>query len=215
MGLSKATILILAAGRSSRMGIPKGLLNYHGQSWLLQQLEWIKQNGPNKVILVLGFQSESYLNQISWLGKSLNSWHEYNNIKIKTIINPRPELGSFSSLQKAIPTLLQLNLREGFFMLPIDVPCPNKLTLEKLFPIEHEVFPAVTTPIFKNQGGHPVYLNRAFLEKLNSVPINSIDARLDQQIASLENQNKISVEDSRVILNLNFPEEWEDFSKLS
>jgi CTP:molybdopterin cytidylyltransferase MocA len=111
-----------------------------------------------------------------------------------------------------IPFLLKLSQTDGVFLLPVDVPCPSTCVWKQLFPSELLDSPAASIPQYKNQGGHPVFLNRAFLKKLGALPF---DSRLDQQIGALENKTRILTDDSRVGLNLNTPEDWKKFSGLT
>ncbi|MBT4791957.1 MAG: NTP transferase domain-containing protein [Halobacteriovoraceae bacterium] len=215
MELTYTPVIILAAGKSSRMGQPKGLLKYHGQLWIEQQFNWIKANGFKRIILVLGYHNESFLQQIPWLNQSLNSWYIHENLEVKTLINKAPERGSFSSLQEAISPVLALNQSTGAFLLPIDVPCPSKKTWLQLCPKTSTSKPMANIPIFENKGGHPVYLNNLFLKKLSLIPTESEDARLDYQIDKLESQTRIHIDDNNILFNLNDKKAWEDFLKLT
>jgi len=48
-------LILLAGGRSSRMGIPKGLLDYHGHPWLLEQLRRFKAVSGKLAVVVLRY----------------------------------------------------------------------------------------------------------------------------------------------------------------
>jgi CTP:molybdopterin cytidylyltransferase MocA len=98
-------LILLAGGRSSRMGTPKGLLNYHGHPWLIEQLLRFKAASGKRVIVVLGFHQAPYFEQIPWLVNAVTNPVEQLGLKISAVINPVPEHGQFSSLQAAIAFL--------------------------------------------------------------------------------------------------------------
>ncbi len=58
MSLKKIPLVILAAGKSSRMGFPKGLLSYRGKKLLQHQIENFFQLGGETVVVVLGEHRE-------------------------------------------------------------------------------------------------------------------------------------------------------------
>ena len=54
----RSAVVVLAAGRSSRMGEPKGLVVVEGRTWIDRQLEAL---GRRRAVLVLGHDRERYL----------------------------------------------------------------------------------------------------------------------------------------------------------
>jgi molybdopterin-guanine dinucleotide biosynthesis protein A len=64
-------LILLAGGRSSRMGTPKGLLDYHGHPWLVEQVKRFKAASGKQVIIVLGFHQDPYFEKIPWLVKAV------------------------------------------------------------------------------------------------------------------------------------------------
>lgn len=191
-------IIILAAGDSQRMGIPKGLLDYHGKPFLSYQIESLFEIGFTDIIVVLGKDSTIYQENIPKLKKST------------VIVNPQPDRGSFSSLQSG---LFGLNdkYRSGIFILPIDVPCPSKEVWEQLAEGLSSSDVNVAIPEFNNKRGHPVLLSDEFRKHLQTC---SSDSRLDFEIRKqkeLQRAKIISVNDKNITLNLNTLEEWEAF----
>jgi CTP:molybdopterin cytidylyltransferase MocA len=142
--IKKFPLILLAGGRSSRMGTPKGLLDYQGHPWLLEQFRRFNAVSGRQVVIVLGFQHEQYVERIPWLEKAINQTLQQLGLLISVVINPTPDYGQFSSLQSAIsflqdnhPNLAELKTPNselvrlgdpifGAFILPVDVPCPGK-----------------------------------------------------------------------------------------
>ncbi len=189
MKLSSLPLVILAAGKSSRMGFPKGLMPYCGKKLLQYQIEHFFSLGGKKIVVVLGEHRERYLNEIPALANC------------QLAFNDQVDLGPFYSLQ------LALNLLEhekGAFLLPMDTPGANPSVWKSLAK-GHQGKEWVTIPTFEGRGGHPIILNQSFFKTLVSVDPQSEDARLDGQIKklSLERILRLPVKDSRIRLNVN------------
>jgi molybdenum cofactor cytidylyltransferase len=225
-------LILLAGGRSSRMGRPKGLLDYRGQPWLIEQLRRFKSVSGKQVVVVLGFHQEPYFKKIPWLEKAVGRTVRQLGLEISVVINPRAEQGQFSSLKCAI-TSIQTN-KSGFaerrtpnaersftslkipgaFILPVDVPCPGKEVFEKLVEaFSHSMDAAI--PRYQSRGGHPVLLGGEFLGRLAKVPLPSPLARLDLQIQALPVKRTafVPVEDRSICLNMNVLDEFQDYSQ--
>jgi len=56
--------VILAGGKSARMGKPKGLLDFFGSFWLEDQLRRLKLGGIKTVYIGLGYDSNEYFKAI-------------------------------------------------------------------------------------------------------------------------------------------------------
>lgn len=182
------------------MGEAKGLIHAHGKPWLECQLDRFRDVGGKRVMIVLGYEKERYLEAISWLKRADGRWFEKDGLARLMVINEAPEHGPFSSITAAARALRE----EGAFVLPVDVPVPEKDVWEGLAkglcgPIQ------VCVPVFNDKGGHPVLLASAFLEMLTKLPVDSAESRLDLKIRKLgENQKaRISVNDERILRNMN------------
>ncbi|MBA4392008.1 MAG: hypothetical protein C0407_00480, partial [Desulfobacca sp.] len=64
-------LILLAGGKSSRMGTPKGLLDYQGNLWLFEQLSRFQAASGKRVVIVLGFHHDQYFEKIPWLRAAL------------------------------------------------------------------------------------------------------------------------------------------------
>lgn len=202
---TKCTAIVLAAGKSSRMGVPKGLLKYKHTFWLLEQINRISQTNIKQVLIVLGHHKEDYLKTIPWLSKALHSSYSYGTIKLRVCINSNPEAGSFSSLQTGLQRVTNTH---RVVICPIDVPFfPSTLSLL----LSHRN--NVIIPTFEHKKGHPVILSTKFWNLLLAINPHSKQARLDTQIKLLPiNQiSQIEVNDALVIKNINCPNEWKDY----
>ena len=191
-------VIILAAGESQRMGELKGLLDYKGKPFLSFQIEQIEKIGFWEIIVVLGKDFKVYQDKIP----------ELKDIIIT--VNPHPDKGQFSSIQYGLLALSKVS-HAGVFILPVDVPCPNRSVWEQLAKGLSSFDVNVSIPEFKGKKGHPVLLSDEFKQHLLKC---SPDSRLDFEINKQKDKQKakiISVKDKNITRNLNTPEEWEEF----
>jgi len=207
-------LIILAAGKSSRMGVPKGLLEWQGQSWLEEQLSRFALAGGSYAVVVLGYQIENYQQQLPWVTGHINNWkqHQESGLCLGIAVNPDPARGMFSSLQIGIHAILnRLSLNhKGSFVLPIDVPAPEARIWTKLQEVLLTQTAEVSLPRFDDEKrGHPVLLSQSFSKRLLLLEPHQ---RLDYEIAKL-GKDEVHFSDflDHADLNLNTPNDWNQF----
>lgn len=196
--MNKIPVIILAAGESKRMGIPKGLLNYQGKTFLSYQIDQVSNMGFSKIVVVLGKNEKIYQEKIPELKKHT------------IIVNPAPEKGQFSSIQYGLLEISKES-QSGVFILPVDVPCPNRTVWELLVEGLISSDSNVSIPEYEGKKGHPVLLSEEFKQYLLTC---KTDSRLDFEIKKQQDMQKakiISVKDIKITYNLNTLEEWEKF----
>lgn len=201
-----APVILLAAGRSSRAGEPKGLIDVHGQPWLACQLERMAECHVPRVVVVLGFGWDAYRAAFPWIDRAHAGALAVMGVEVQVARNLDPDRGPFSSLVCGIERLG----RESAFVLPIDVPCPGRVVWHALSLALAEGSRDAAIPMYQGKGGHPVLGSAAFLERLRRTPIDAADARLDAKLRALPAPTlaRIEVDDVRVGMNLNTPEDW-------
>ena len=90
-------LILLAAGKSSRMGQPKGLLKINGKSWISQQVETFASYSESEVIVVAGAEFAEYESELK----------DFDQVSL--IENTQVDLGPFSSIQLAASHVLSTN----------------------------------------------------------------------------------------------------------
>jgi molybdenum cofactor cytidylyltransferase len=86
---SSTSIVVLAAGNSSRLGLPKQLLQYKNKSFLRHIVEIALEVRASEVIAVLGFESDRIR-------------HECDDLPIRTVLNHDWPEGIASSIRAGI-----------------------------------------------------------------------------------------------------------------
>lgn len=200
--------VLLAGGKSERMGIAKGLLEYQNTYWILEQINRISTSTVTEVYIGLGHHSQEYLNKLPLLKQAQLDFALYKNVKVRVVINQNPELGPFSTIQTV---LHQIPKNKSVLINPIDVPILNTAELQTIIETQNQV----VLPNFEGKNGHPIKLQTAFWNPLLQLNPADENSRLDLEIKKL-NVSKITqieVTDSSILKNLNTPNDWIEFSK--
>ncbi len=198
-------LIILAGGKSSRMGTPKGLLDYKGDYWILEQISRYRSIDYPEVIVGLGHDSESYLDKITWFKNALNKSYTYRGVEVKVVINPTPEKGKFSTL---VHVLKKVEIGKDVLILPVDVPLLTSVELKKVI----EVNSGIVLPRCNNDNGHPVKIAASIWSTFFKVPLKNKEARLDFLIKKFKlNITLVDVLDNSVNQNINTLKKWSDY----
>ena len=134
------TLIILAAGYSSRMKKLKALLPIGGASALERVITAGKLAGCSDIRVGTGHQAPS-LSQVI-LGQGVREIH-----------NPHFAEGMFSSIQRGVEAVSDAS--EGFFILPVDYPLVPAQLLEDLMLAHQEKPTSFMVPTFMGKKGHP------------------------------------------------------------
>jgi molybdenum cofactor cytidylyltransferase len=202
-----ADVVVLAAGRSSRMGEPKGLVDYDGRPWLEHQLAALREH---RVVLVLGEDRDQYERAMPELVRSVESLADDVAAPCRhviVVINPAPDRGPFSSLQEG---LRAVRPGERAFVLPVDVPAASAPVWTALVDaLEENPEASAAIPCVGGRGGHPVLLAAGLIAELLALrPVwGTAEPRLDHELRR-RLVARVPVDDSRVGLNLNTRQDW-------
>ena len=143
--------IILAGGASSRMGSPKPLLRWGGETFL-DRLIGVLGVVCNPVIAVLGYQAAEVAAGMARTGE------------VTTVTNPNPEGGQLSSLQcglRAVPAGC-----ETVMFVPVDHPAVQRSTVEALARALTSGGAAIAIPRYQGRRGHPVCVRRELADEL-------------------------------------------------
>lgn len=191
MNVKKISAVVLAGGKSSRMGCPKPLLKIGDKTFFQIISEKILKAGIKNIYLVLGADSE-------YIKSNLNT----ENMAI--IINNSWKKGQLSSLQAAIRNVK--NDTEGIMMFLIDHPEVKVLTIKKLIKAFEAENADVVVPEYNGRGGHPVIFSSSVFKALLDAPLNE-GAR-----AVVRNKNyikrRIIVNDSCILQDIDTMDEF-------
>jgi molybdenum cofactor cytidylyltransferase len=145
--------IVLAGGASSRMGAPKPLLTYEGETFL-DRLTRLFAVHCAPVVAVVGHHAEAIAQGLAHPERAL------------LVLNPRPERGQLSSLQCGLRALAAAPC--PVFFHPVDIPALAPATLARLCAAWHEAPPdtLILQPAFEGRTGHPVLIAPAIAAEL-------------------------------------------------
>jgi molybdenum cofactor cytidylyltransferase len=193
--LSFGTI-ILAAGRSRRMGRPKLLLPWGKTSVLGHLLSQWRTLGAKQIAVVRGQDDQALTSELNRFAQPV---FEY-------IVNPAPEHGMFSSLQCAArwtgwkPDLTHFAVTLG------DQPHLSRETLEAILDFSASHADKICQPRQDGHRRHPVFLPRWALERLAASTAQDFRQFLDQW---KEVSAYCELADPALMLDLDSPNDYE------
>ncbi|NOU46090.1 MAG: NTP transferase domain-containing protein [Bacteroidales bacterium] len=191
MSLPKNDAIILAAGRSARYGQAKFSLKFDAEITFLEKIvaEYIAF-GCENIVVVVNTESLDLLQDSQFFHKS----------EAKSVINPNPESGRFSSIKIGMAALKESN---ATFIQNVDNPFVNLNMLHQLADNLTEY--AGICPTFHGKGGHPLLLSEKLVIALKS---ENYHVDFKQFLTGFEIQ-KMEVNDPGVLANINTREDYE------
>ncbi len=189
--------ILLSAGESSRMGTPKALLDWFGQSLVLAQAEALFEGGVNRVIVVTG----AHHNEIS------DTIADQPNITVAA--NPDWSRGKTTSIKSGLRELS--SSCQTLIVLAVDQPRPAWVINQAIQSHLHSKCP-VTSPRYSGHGGHPLLFDAALLPELSNISeehegLRNVMKRYDQAM------NRVYFDNPVVRFDLNTPDDYENALK--
>ncbi|DAC39045.1 MAG TPA: hypothetical protein D7I00_07100 [Candidatus Poseidoniales archaeon] len=154
-------VILLAAGRSSRLGQPKALVDVHGQPLIQRLMSRLHQLNDVEVTIVT---NTDLLADLMLLCPSAH-----------VVLNPDPEKGRTGSVQRGLSSILERNgrLPRKVLLVPVDRPGWSVEIVRNLLQMETS-----SCPVWDKRGGHPLFIvgddiNAVYLAK-GDVPLSSL-----------------------------------------
>ena len=187
--------VVLAAGRSARMGSPKALLDFLGRPFAVRILEAMEALEVKTRLIVLGPDAPRIQPAIAG--------HDCMIVE-----NPEPDTGPIASLRGALRALQPLQ-PSAVLVWPVDLPHVRGTTVERILEAHRRTGPAVVVPTFGERRGHPVIWGSALFDDL----LEDRDATREGARAVLRKHQRqvmsVPVDDPAVTDELNTPEDYE------
>lgn len=180
--------IILAAGASQRMGSPKALLDYRGETFL------------NRLTRVLGVISDPVIAVLGYHAAEIRA-HAGDGARL--VVNPAPERGQLSSLQTGLAALPAE--AEGFAFMPIDCPAVREDTVRSLAAnfAARDASTLFVIPRYGDKRGHPVFATRRIAEELLALPLT---AKASDVVHGHVNRTQyVDVGDSGILVDVDDP----------
>lgn len=188
--------IILSAGESSRMGIPKLSLQFDENNIFLQKIvKEFMDFGCNEIIVVINEIGNKYLKE--------NKVFLPENVKI--VINKHPEWHRFYSLKIGVNALSETN---NCFVHNVDNPFVSQSTLENLTKKTNKA--DYINPQYDGKGGHPFLISCLIQNDIKSATEDELHLK---EFLNKYKRLKVDVADEKILANINTKEEYKKYFK--
>jgi len=185
--------LILAAGESSRMGIPKATLTWRGRTFLELIVQTLREGGLERMVVVLGHKAENIQRQV-----------EIEPAQV--VINPDYRSGQTSSLQVGLQALMADEL-EAVLLCLVDHPAVSGETVRRIVAAFRQCGAPVVVPTYQDRRGHPILVGRQVFDELLGLSCN---AGADSVVRKYRAQTRfVEVEDEGVVIDVDDLESYQ------
>jgi molybdenum cofactor cytidylyltransferase len=147
-------LILLAGGASERLGRPKQLLTYRGQTLLRHSLKTAITSQAKPVIVVLGANSEALKNEIK-------------NFNTHVVVNAGWQEGMASSIRSGMQAVTEINpAAEGIILMVCDQPFVTSDLLNELIATHRKTGKQIVACGYEDTFGPPVFFHHALFQDL-------------------------------------------------
>lgn len=191
LALESVTAILLAAGKSTRMGKLKSLLTWGEYTLIEYQVNSLLNSKIDQVIVVLGHRNQELTNYI-------------DKFPINIVVNEDYTLGKSTSIKKGMNSVS--NNESDFLFLSVDQPRKPEL-IDSLIDFHFQNKSLISYPIYNNRGGHPIIFNRAFKTEIEN--INECTFGLKNIITNnSEKVKRLELYNNQCLIDLNIYEDY-------
>jgi molybdenum cofactor cytidylyltransferase len=186
--------IILAAGRSTRMGRPKALLmTADGVTFVARLIHMLSGGGVDGPIVV-GRSDDVELQR------------EVDSAGARFVTNPDADAGGqLSSLLCGLHKADRPGIR-GLMVTPVDAPMVTPETISRLIDVFRTTSAPIVRPRYQGRNGHPVIFSRELFDDLrHASPATGAKAVLRAHENSIIN---VDVDDPGVVADIDTPEDY-------
>ena len=192
--MKKVAGLILAAGKSERMGRPKALLPFQRSCFLTHIFTEATHSELTGVTVVLGHQSDAILKALP-------------EIEPHSLLNRDYEFGQLSSLQCGLKHLSSAQ-PDGVMVFLIDHPMVHRTLVNQLIEGFSRNTSSIVIPSFEHRRGHPMIFGAELFNELLAAPLDqgaiTVVRKHAHDILHLE------VDEPGVLVDIDTPEAYEE-----
>lgn len=147
--------VVLAAGESRRMGMPKPLLRFGDKTFLEQIVSVLRRSDLDGVTVVLGAQAARVRASIDLA-------------EVDVVVNEDYRKGQLSSLAVGIKSLPPQ--AEALLLCLVDNPLISTETVDRIIGAFRQTGRPIVLPVYEGRRGHPALFVRALFDELLQAP---------------------------------------------
>jgi len=188
--------IVLAAGRSARMGRAKALLPIAGgETFLSRVIKTLIEGGVDDVVVVLGYEPEPIVADLASRG-----------LAARYIVNENFDAGQLSSLVTGLRVIDRPGIEAALVTL-VDVPLVRSATVRAVVDRYRRARPPIVRPVCGDRHGHPLLIDRGLFGALRSAD-PSVGAK-EIVRAHASKAGDVEVNDEGAFRDVDCPEEYE------
>lgn len=184
------SVILLAAGQSSRMRTFKPLLPFGTSSLYGFQLQQLAEIGAEETIVVLGANADQLRSRTP--------------SQVSAVFNPDHPTGRASSIRAGVT---QAKSNRDVLIISVDQPRPAwflRRLIDRHFDGEH----LVSLPTYRGRNGHPTVFSHTLRDELLAVEERSQGLKAVVRRHATE-INRVDIDSEWAVVNLNRPEDYE------
>ena len=186
--------VVLAAGKSTRMGRPKATLPLGPDTFLTRVIKTFQQAGVEDVVVVVGHERESVVESVISRG-----------LAARFVVNESYESGQLSSIVAAIRAIDRPGVT-GMLLTLVDVPLASSDTVRGVVERYRSTHAPVVRPVNGDRHGHPVVIDRSLFDVLRAASPSTGAKPIVRAHASP--LGDIVVEDEGCFMDIDTPEDY-------
>jgi len=197
----KCAGIILAAGKSSRMGTLKSNLKFNNKKTFLTKIvDSLRDSGIVDIFVVAGYKADE-----------VQQFHK--GLDVRFVFNPDYEKeGQISSLKSALRVIGSDYF--GTIMCLIDHPAVTPETISKLIEEANNRSDVIVIPRYCKKTGHPVYIGRKlFPEIINLKPDYPLNRFINRNLKPAKKVLYIDVADKYILQDIDTQTDYLEFQK--
>lgn len=190
----RCTVVVLAAGESSRMGRPKALLDWHGRPLIQHILATARQGGCTGSIVVLGRDAEQVMTRAD-LGDAT------------VLINPDPARGQISSIRLGMENLDFST--DCCLVWPVDCPLVQASDVRALidsYAKWRASLMRIFLPVHNGRRGHPMLVDIGFRQPFMELPAGATARKVIED--NHTQVKEVPTDNAGVLVDIDTPEEY-------
>lgn len=189
--------IVLAAGRSRRMGRPKALLKIGAETFLERAISTLSKGGCEPVLVVTGPEDLPEPASIARAARASGA---------DVCVNPAPESEQIDSLRAALRALPHGTL--AAVVLPVDVPISGTTAVSAVIGRFRDSAAPLVVPTFAGRRGHPILIGG---DVFPEILLDDFPEGVRSLIRLHETElGEVPVEDPAVLLDVDTPWDYQE-----
>lgn len=183
--------IVLAAGRSKRMGKPKPLLRFGNTTFLEQIISVLKLSDVDRVTVVLGAEAQAIEKSIDLSGTDV-------------VVNKDYRKGQLSSLIAGLKNTP--NQTDAILVCLVDNPFITKIVVNRVISKFKETNSPIVVPVFNKKRGHPTLFSRSLFKELRNAPLK--EGARGVIHSNEEKVLELKMRESKILVSIDTPEDY-------